>query len=178
MGRYYDRILRYFYSQRFPDRGFGRGEYRRNRIHVYGSILLWIRDPSVQKVSRGRFRPSDFPFYRLTSAALASGLYTGIASPSSIPLLFAPERLGSLVILGALGSGAAYLLYYFLVQKGSPEFASLVTYIVPVSAIAWGYFLLGEHIKPGMAVGLAVIFLGIYISSYKVKRVKKQDLAA
>ncbi|MCA1041012.1 DMT family transporter [Bacillus infantis] len=116
--------------------------------------------------------------FTLTSAALASGLYTGIASPSAIPLLFAPERLGSLFVLGALGSGAAYLLYYFLVQKGSPEFASLVTYIVPVSAIAWGYFLLGEHIKPGMAVGLAVIFLGIYISSYKVKREKKRDLAA
>jgi drug/metabolite transporter (DMT)-like permease len=71
--------------------------------------------------------------------------------------------------LGVLGSGIAYLLYYYLVQKGSPKFASLVTYLAPVSAIFWGALLLNEKIHASMMIGLAVIFAGVYISSIKVK---------
>ncbi|WML50521.1 DMT family transporter [Neobacillus sp. PS3-34] len=79
---------------------------------------------------------------------------------------------------GRLGSGIAYLLYYFLVQKGSPEFASLVTYLVPVSAILWGALLLNESIHLTMIIGLIAIFAGVYISSLKMTSKPKKKAAA
>lgn len=80
--------------------------------------------------------------------------------------------------LGSFGSGFAYLLYYYLVQKGSPEFASLVTYVVPVSAIIWGAALLKESIHASMLFGLLFIFTGVYITSRKGKIAQKKEAAA
>lgn len=78
-----------------------------------------------------------------------------------------------LIGLGSFGSGIAYLFYYYLVKKGSPEFASLVTYLVPVSAIIWGAVILKESIHFSILLGLLFIFTGIYISSKKSKLKKK-----
>lgn len=80
--------------------------------------------------------------------------------------------------LGSFGSGIAYLLYYFLVKKGSPEFASLVTYIVPVSAIIWGAVILKESIHLSIFTGLVIIFAGVYISSKKSKYAIQKKAAA
>ena len=50
-----------------------------------------------------------------------------------------PANIGSLVGLGIFGSGVAYILFNYMVLKGSPEFATSVTYLVPATAMIWGY---------------------------------------
>ncbi len=80
-------------------------------------------------------------------------------------LLTEPMAQISIIGLGCFGSGLAYLVYYFLIQKGSAEFASLVTYLVPISAMFWGMTILGEEITLKMTVGLLLILLGVFISS-------------
>lgn len=101
-------------------------------------------------------------------------------STSSISLInvITVKNLLAFIGLGALGSGIAYLLFYFLVQKGGPEFASLVTYLVPVSAVVWGAVLLGEPVHLTMIIGLLVIFAGVFISSLKGNKKKKEKIAA
>lgn len=89
-----------------------------------------------------------------------------------------PDILFPLIGLGSFGSGIAYLLYYFLVKKGSPEFASLVTYIVPVSAIVWGAVILKEAIHLSMFLGLLLIFAGVFISSKSSKSAAKKEAVA
>ncbi|MDZ5470619.1 DMT family transporter [Bacillus sp. 31A1R] len=101
-----------------------------------------------------------------------------VLSPQSFGVFSKIEVILPLLGLGSLGSGIAYLLYYYLVQKGSAEFAALVTYLVPVSAIIWGVLLLKEEIHMSMIVGLLIIFVGIYISSMKVKENKKKAAVA
>ncbi|WP_141432537.1 DMT family transporter [Bacillus sp. 03113] len=71
----------------------------------------------------------------------------------------------SIIGLGCLGSGIAYLLFYYLLTKGSPEFAATVTYIIPLTAMIWGYVLLDEPITKNLLLGLLIIFLGIYFSN-------------
>ncbi|UPW84447.1 DMT family transporter [Lysinibacillus sp. Ag94] len=79
------------------------------------------------------------------------------------------HHIGALIGIGTFGSGIAYLLYFYLIQKGSPNFASISTYLVPVSAIFWGYFLLNENISWRLIIGLVFILIGVYITSQKIK---------
>jgi drug/metabolite transporter (DMT)-like permease len=46
--------------------------------------------------------------------------------------------LGSLAVLGVIGTGVAVLLFIHLVVKEGPLFAGMVTYVVPVFALTWG----------------------------------------
>ncbi|MDQ0483338.1 DMT family transporter [Guptibacillus hwajinpoensis] len=80
-------------------------------------------------------------------------------------LLLQRDILISLFGLGVLGSGIAYLLFYYMIQKGSAEFATLVTYLVPVTALIWGSTYLNEAITIPMIVGLLCVFAGVYMSS-------------
>jgi drug/metabolite transporter (DMT)-like permease len=73
----------------------------------------------------------------------------------------------SLIGLGVFGSGLAYLLYYYMISAGSAEFATLVTYLVPVSAVIWGSVLLNEKIPPIAFLGLLLIFFGVYLTGRK-----------
>jgi drug/metabolite transporter (DMT)-like permease len=116
-------------------------------------------------------------FTLLMSTVVSFIVMLGFA-PESIPHFFQSNILLPFIGLGSFGSGIAYLLFYYLVQKGSPEFASLVTYLVPVSALVWGAVLLKESIHLGMLIGLIVIFLGVYISSRKSKITSKNNIAA
>lgn len=84
--------------------------------------------------------------------------------------VFSTHTFLSLIGLGVFGSGFAYLFYYYMVKEGSAEFASLVTYIVPITAMLWGYLLLGEGISPHMILGLLFVFAGVYLSSAKMAK--------
>lgn len=84
---------------------------------------------------------------------------------------FAPDALLdvktiiALLGLGALGSGIAYLLYFYMIKAGGAQFAVNVTYLVPLTAMVWGAVLLHEPLSPNMIIGLLVIFVGIYLST-------------
>jgi drug/metabolite transporter (DMT)-like permease len=117
-------------------------------------------------------------FFTLTISTVISFIILVLFTPHSIPALFDGSLVLPFIGLGAFGSGVAYLLFYYLVKKGSPEFASLVTYLVPVSALVWGAVLLKESIHLVMLAGLIIIFLGVYISSRKSKSTSKNNVAA
>lgn len=111
-------------------------------------------------------------FTTLAMAGVISGIMLAIIQPSGFTAIGSMNTIISLVGLGVFGSGLAYLLYYYMVKEGSAEFASLVTYIVPITAMLWGSLLLGENITPHMLFGLILIFSGVYLSSYKTKAKK------
>lgn len=75
--------------------------------------------------------------------------------------------LFALMGLGALGSGVAYILFYHLIQAGSPEFASMVTYLVPGTAILWGFLILHETIHWTLLAGLVLILSGVFWAGRK-----------
>lgn len=75
------------------------------------------------------------------------------------------EILFAIVGLGFFGSGIAHLLFFYLMKERSPEFATSVTYLIPISAIFWGYFLLKEPISLHMIIGLLVILCGVYLTT-------------
>jgi len=103
----------------------------------------------------------------LMVSALFSLIMVLLTDRTIFTMIFEPSIFGGLVGLGVFGSGLAYLLYYYCIQKGSPEFASLVTYLVPISAMLWGAVILNEEIHLSMITGFILILAGVYVSSKK-----------
>ncbi len=63
--------------------------------------------------------------------------------------------------LGLLGTGVAYILYYFIVDRLGAIMASSATYIPPVVALAIGGILVGEPIDGLHAVAVLLILAGV-----------------
>ncbi len=71
--------------------------------------------------------------------------------------------LGSIVVLGLMGTFLASILFFDLVQKTDALFGSMTTYIIPITAIMLGIWD-GEHFTLLHIFGMSFILLGVYIS--------------
>jgi drug/metabolite transporter (DMT)-like permease len=78
------------------------------------------------------------------------------------------QSVAAIVILGALGSGVAYLLYYKILDVVGSAIASSVTYITPIIAVILGVILLGEQLHWYEPVGGVIVILGAAISQGSV----------
>jgi drug/metabolite transporter (DMT)-like permease len=75
------------------------------------------------------------------------------------------DAWGSIVALGALGTGVAYILNFNVVRLAGAQTASTVTYIVPIFAVLFGVALLGEDITWHEPLGGALILLGVTVAN-------------
>ena len=110
----------------------------------------------------------------LGSLNIASIAFAFLILPSASVLYFTgyfnndfsnPAVLHALLassMLGIVGTSIATILFYFLVKRAGIVFGSLVTYGIPVIAVAWG-LLDGESLSFIQVICLVVILLGVYI---------------
>jgi len=71
--------------------------------------------------------------------------------------------LGMVLGLGLLGTGLAYIIYYYIVETLGAVTASSATYIPPVVALFIGAFIVGEHIELIDYVSTLIIFAGVFL---------------
>jgi drug/metabolite transporter (DMT)-like permease len=64
-------------------------------------------------------------------------------------------------VLGVVGTAIAWVMFYLLIKRSTALFASSVTFLVPVIALAWGW-VYGESITIYEIIGLLVILTGVY----------------
>jgi drug/metabolite transporter (DMT)-like permease len=85
------------------------------------------------------------------------------------------ETVSALLLLGVLGSGIVYALFYGVVAEAGSTVAANVTYTNPVIATFWGILLLGEPLHWYEPVGGLLVLLGAYLSQAKgsVFRIRK-----
>jgi drug/metabolite transporter (DMT)-like permease len=105
----------------------------------------------------------------LAPVALAAGqlvcavVLQGLASPFlawGTPQLTA--RVGvSIVLLGLLSTGLAYVLYFRLIADAGATTASSVNYLVPVAAVLVGVIFLGEHVGWNLIAGGLTVLAGM-----------------
>jgi drug/metabolite transporter (DMT)-like permease len=106
----------------------------------------------------------------------ATGSQIGATLALALPALwFRPDHWPStsawwsLLVVGVLCTGVAYILYFRLIERAGPARALTVTFLVPVFAIAYGVLFLGESVTAWMLLCGAVILLGTSLSSGLVK---------
>jgi drug/metabolite transporter (DMT)-like permease len=71
---------------------------------------------------------------------------------------------GSAVALGVICSGLAYAMYYRLIQRIGGARAVTVTYLVPLFAVVWAWWLLGERPTLPMILAGALILGSVALS--------------
>jgi len=110
----------------------------------------------------------------LTGASLLM-LPGGVAQwPTDVP---SPKVLASVVVLGVIGTGLAYVLYYALLAGPGASYSILVTYLVPAIALGYGVLLLGEPLTVAAIAGLALVLLGVALGTGTL-RLRRQAVAA
>lgn len=71
------------------------------------------------------------------------------------------QSIACVVALATLSSALAYQLFYRVMRNAGPANASLVTFLVPVSAILLGALVLEERLSWNAFAGMALIFGGL-----------------
>jgi drug/metabolite transporter (DMT)-like permease len=116
----------------------------------------------------------------LVIAAGACVFATLLAAPVGVPQLPSSvpgwKETGSILLLGLVGTGVAYLMSFALIQSAGPSRMMLVTYIIPGVAVLYGWLLLGETLRAIDLIGLAVILAGVALAA-RGRRATSQDPA-
>ena len=120
-------------------------------VHTVGRYLKDIGSIQIASVA--------FSFLILPSAAVL--YFTGYFNNDFSDPLVIHSTLTS-GVLGMVGTSMASILFYYLVKKAGILFGSLVTYGIPIVAVAWG-IAYGESLAPLQVVCLGVILFGVYI---------------
>jgi drug/metabolite transporter (DMT)-like permease len=108
-----------------------------------------------------------------TAIATLVWLPVGVAqAPAELP---GWKTIGSVLALGIPGTALAYLLFFGLVGGAGAAYASLVTYLIPPIALAYGAIFLGERFGASAFGGLALILAGVALGTgaVRVKRARQ-----
>jgi len=84
-------------------------------------------------------------------------------SPSNAPPT--PQAWAALITLGAVCTGAAYLVYFRLLQEEGPVRTLSVAFLVPVFGVLWGVLFLDEPFRWSMAVGALLVLSGTALTN-------------
>jgi drug/metabolite transporter (DMT)-like permease len=113
--------------------------------------------------------------HRFTGVA-PLGMSAAVMAASAIfllppALLTAPDAapglgpLAAVTVLGVLGTGIAFVIFYGLIASIGPARAFLVTYIAPGFAVVYGATLLSEEVTAATVAGLALILAGSWLAA-------------
>ena len=97
--------------------------------------------------------------------ALLPVLFIGGSVPSTVQLT--PWLM--LIPLGVLCTGAAYFLYFKLLQDVGSTRAVTVTLLVPVFALIWGVLFLHEHPTLLSLIGMGLVIVSMMLILEKIK---------
>ena len=80
--------------------------------------------------------------------------------------------------LGIPGTAFAYLLFFGMIRGPGASYASLVTYLIPPLALAYGALFLGERFGVSAFGGLALILGGVALGTGAVGAVRARRRVA
>jgi drug/metabolite transporter (DMT)-like permease len=106
--------------------------------------------------------------------ALAS---TGVSTIAALPVgvaqapsgMWHGETIMAILVLGFVGTAVAYLLFFALIQRAGANYATLVTYLVPPIALAYGAIFLDESFGVTALAALALVLMGVALATGAVR---------
>lgn len=123
---------------------------------------------------------SDANGFALATAAMIGAALVlipfGLAQlPSHVP---GWKETGSVVALAVLGTAVAQILLFRVLRSDGATRLSLVTYLLPVTALFYGVTLLGEPLTVQELAGMALILGGVAFGSGAVRLRRREPAAA
>jgi drug/metabolite transporter (DMT)-like permease len=85
------------------------------------------------------------------------------------PVQLTPTIVASLLALGILGTGLAYIWNINVLRAWGPTAASTVTYVTPVVGVALGVFVLHEVLSWNEPLGAVLVLVGILFAQKRIR---------
>jgi drug/metabolite transporter (DMT)-like permease len=116
----------------------------------------------------------------LAAASMLGGLVVLIVPglwqlPSSVP---GWKETGSVIALAVIGTALAQIILYRVLRSDGAARVSLVTYLLPVTALFYGVVLLGEPLTWEELAGMVLILGGVALGSGAVRFARREPVAA
>ena len=151
--------------------GFGENDPLAIGALILATVFYGFGSPYIRKFVSPLGLPNQVAvFLQLTTASivtlpvyLSGPLLTGTPDWASI---------GSILTLGVVGTGVAYVFYYRIIDAAGSTIASSVTIVQPVVAVILGMLILKETLNWFEVVGGVVIILGAMITQGRVKFIR------
>jgi len=83
------------------------------------------------------------------------------------PLVFDARSVGALLYLAILGSAVTFTIYYWLLANMKATRLALMSYLIPIVAVAVGALLFDEPLRPRLLAGSALVLTGVVIVNRK-----------
>ena len=112
-------------------------------------------------------------FWTLAIAVLTNGPISLLIEPTAILQLGSPSVFLPLLVLGSLGSGLGYVIFYYIISISGPLLAVMVTFIVPFVSITLGVIFLDEPLHIGIAVGLPLMIVSLLLMNLHAIKFRK-----
>jgi drug/metabolite transporter (DMT)-like permease len=141
------------------------GAIGRGEIMMFGAVCCWAAYTLIgRSVLRGLT-----PLAATTYASLSgTAMLAVVATPALLRLesgALSPAVFASVLYLGLLGTGVAFVWYYRAVRRLGPSRTVIFNNLVPVCGATFGVTLLGEPLLPSMVVGGALALAGVMLVS-------------
>lgn len=128
----------------------------------YGAGFIYIRRYLTNRPEG----PLAFTAGQLICATIETAILLPLTkAPTSFPL----GVIVSIVLLGIVGTGIAYILNYGIVSEAGAVVASTVTYIMPIFSTIAAVVILNEPLSWYEPVGAGIIVLGAVLSQGLLK---------
>jgi len=95
--------------------------------------------------------------------------------PSQVP---GWKETGSVIALAVIGTALAQIILYRVLRSDGAARVSLVTYLLPATALIYGVLLLGEPLTWEELAGMALILGGVALGSGAVRFPRREPVAA
>jgi drug/metabolite transporter (DMT)-like permease len=121
-----------------------------------------------------RVQPPVVALATTAVAAIAASPFGIAQAPGHMP---GWKTIGSVAALAIPLTAVAFLLFYAIIAGAGAAYASLVTYLVPPIALAYGAVFLGEHFGAADFAALVLILAGVVLGTGRV-RLRRRELAS
>lgn len=143
-----------------PWSGLGGQSLAGNLAGMAAAVCYGIGYPYMRRhVSSMGHSGFALSFGQLLCATVCLAVVTPLAT--DMPSHVSGRSIVAVTLLGALGTGLAYVLQYVVLRAVGTTAASTVTYVIPVVSTVAGIVLLGEHLRWNEPVGAVVVLGGI-----------------
>jgi len=97
-----------------------------------------------------------------------------VAGPPPLLWTLSPEVVGSLLALGGLGTGIAFIFMFGIIRLAGASTSSMVTYLIPVVATLVGVLVLKEELSWFQPVGGLIVLAGVAVSQGLLSRQRRK----
>jgi drug/metabolite transporter (DMT)-like permease len=96
-----------------------------------------------------------------------------VAGPPTVPTALSADVIASVLALGALGTGIAFVLNFRVIRLAGATTSASVTYLIPIFATLIGVTVLGEDLAWYQPAGAAIVLLGVAVSQGVGRRTRR-----